>query len=207
MQTSLAYQGPLAGVRVLDLSSVIFGPMSSQVLADYGAEVIKIENPDGGDDTRAYEHAEIGGESAAFLSLNRNKRGIVLNLKSQAGKEVFRKLVAQSDVVLENYRPGVMDRLGLGYEELRKINRIIEKEYPDAKVVKLEQNYRSTVRILKAANAVISHNEKLFDKKLWSDLGHGDPVTVTVCHWRSPIHSGVSVGVCPLFPGGPSTIR
>ena len=114
-------KGQLSGMKVLDLSRVLAAPYCGMMLADLGAEVIKIERPGKGDDARS-NFPIVNGESAYYMNLNRNKRGIVLNLKSQAGKEVFRKLVAQSDVVLENYRPGVMDRLGLGYEELRKIN-------------------------------------------------------------------------------------
>ena len=127
----MEHKGLLSGMKVLDLSRVLAAPYCGMMLADLGAEVIKIERPGKGDDARS-NFPIVNGESAYYMNLNRNKRGIVLNLKSQAGKEVFRKLVAQSDVVLENYRPGVMDRLGLGYEELRKINRIIEREYPDA---------------------------------------------------------------------------
>ena len=117
----MEHKGLLSGMKVLDLSRVLAAPYCGMMLADLGAEVIKIERPGKGDDARS-NFPIVNGESAYYMNLNRNKRGIVLNLKSQAGKEVFRKLVAQSDVVLEIYRPGVMDRLGLGYEELRKIN-------------------------------------------------------------------------------------
>lgn len=110
----MEHKGLLSGMKVLDLSRVLAAPYCGMMLADLGAEVIKIERPGKGDDARS-NFPIVNGESAYYMNLNRNKRGIVLNLKSQAGKEVFRKLVAQSDVVLENYRPGVMDRLGLGY--------------------------------------------------------------------------------------------
>ena len=114
-------KGLLDGVKVLDLTRVLAGPYCGMMLADMGAEVIKIEMPGRGDDSR--RNAPIGnGESAYFVKLNRNKRGMTLNLKSEEGKEIFRGLVKQSDIVLENYRPGVMEKLGLGYEELRKIN-------------------------------------------------------------------------------------
>lgn len=113
--------GLLSGMKVLDLSRVLAAPYCGMMLADLGAEVIKIERPGKGDDARS-NFPIVNGESAYYMNLNRNKRGIVLNLKSETGKEIFRKLVAQSDVVLENYRPGVMERLGLGYEELKKIN-------------------------------------------------------------------------------------
>ena len=114
-------KGLLSGMKVLDLSRVLAAPYCGMMLADMGADVIKIERPGKGDDARS-NFPIVNGESAYYMNLNRNKRGMVLNLKSEAGKEIFRKLVAQSDVVLENYRPGVMDRLGLGYEELKKIN-------------------------------------------------------------------------------------
>ena len=100
----------LEGIRVIDLSHVIAGPTSSHYLALHGAEVIKIENPDGGDDSRHYEHAEIGGESAAFLSLNRNKRGIALDFTNPAALEVARELIAKADVVVENFSGGVMKK-------------------------------------------------------------------------------------------------
>ena len=97
----------LGGLLVVDFTRVVAGPACTQTLADFGAEVIKIENPEGGDDTRAYEHAEIGGESAAYLSLNRNKRGIALDLTNPAAREVARELIARADVVMENFSGGV----------------------------------------------------------------------------------------------------
>jgi CoA:oxalate CoA-transferase len=111
----------LQGVRVLDLTRVLAGPYAAMVLADLGADVIKIEQPDGGDDARGYGPF-LNGESVYFMSLNRNKKSLTLNLKKPAGKEVFLKLVQEADVVLENYRPGTMERLGLGYDELEKVN-------------------------------------------------------------------------------------
>ncbi len=114
-------KGLLDGVKVLDLTRVLAGPYCGMMLADMGAEVIKIEMPGRGDDSRRNAPI-VNGESAYFMNLNRNKRGMTLNLKSEEGKEIFRGLVKQSDIVLENYRPGVMEKLGLGYEELRKIN-------------------------------------------------------------------------------------
>ena len=113
---------PLDGVRVLDLSRILAGPFASMMLADYGAEVIKVENPDGGDDTRAWGPPFVNAESAYFLSANRNKKSITLNLKSPRAKEVMSRLVAKSDVLLENFRPGTLDKLGWGYEAIRKAN-------------------------------------------------------------------------------------
>jgi crotonobetainyl-CoA:carnitine CoA-transferase CaiB-like acyl-CoA transferase len=106
----------LDGLLVVDFTRVVAGPACTQTLADFGAEVIKIENPDGGDDTRAYEHAETGGESAAYISLNRNKRGIALDFAVPAARDVARELIAKADVVVENFSGGVMKKFGLDYE-------------------------------------------------------------------------------------------
>jgi crotonobetainyl-CoA:carnitine CoA-transferase CaiB-like acyl-CoA transferase len=113
--------GALHGLVVLDLSHVMAGPAAGRMLADMGADVIKVESPQG-DDSRRMVPPSINGESAAFMMMNRNKRGIVLDFKSQAGKEALRRLVAKVDVLIENYRPGTMQKLGLGYAELAKIN-------------------------------------------------------------------------------------
>ena len=112
----------LDGLLVVDFTRVVAGPACTQTLADFGAEVIKIENPDGGDDTRAYEHAEIGGESAAYLSLNRNKRGIALDLAVPEAREVARELIARADVVVENFSAGVMRKFGLDYASVAATN-------------------------------------------------------------------------------------
>jgi crotonobetainyl-CoA:carnitine CoA-transferase CaiB-like acyl-CoA transferase len=112
----------LDGVLVVDFTRVVAGPACTQTLADFGAEVIKIENPEGGDDTRAYEHAEIGGESAAYLSLNRNKRGIALDLANPAAREVARELIARADVVVENFSASVMEKFGLDYPSVAPTN-------------------------------------------------------------------------------------
>lgn len=111
----------LQNLTVLDLTRVVAGPYAGAILGDFGANVIKIEMPGKGDDARAYGPYE-NGESMYYANLNRNKRGITLNLKSEKGKEVFLKLVEKADILLENYRPGVMDKLGLGYDVLHEIN-------------------------------------------------------------------------------------
>ena len=105
----------LDGLLVVDFTRVVAGPACTQTLADFGAEVIKIENPDGGDDTRHYEHADLAGESAAFVSLNRNKRGIALDLANSLGCDVARELISRADVVVENFSSGVMKKYGLDY--------------------------------------------------------------------------------------------
>jgi crotonobetainyl-CoA:carnitine CoA-transferase CaiB-like acyl-CoA transferase len=112
----------LDGLLVVDFTRVVAGPACTQTLADFGAEVIKIENPDGGDDTRHYEHAEIGGESAAYLSLNRNKHGIALDLTKPEAREVARELIKKADVVVENFSGGVMKKFGLDYDSVAPSN-------------------------------------------------------------------------------------
>lgn len=115
-------KGPLVDVVILDLTRVVAGPFCTSWLGDMGARIIKIENPgDGGDHTRDSE-PKVNGVSAWYAALNRNKKPITLNLKSPEGKKLFLELVKKADVVTENFRPGVMDKLGLGYEDLRKVN-------------------------------------------------------------------------------------
>jgi len=109
---------PLQGIRVLDLSRVLSGPFCTTTLADLGAEVIKIERPEG-DDTRHFAPL-VNGESAYFLSVNRNKRSVVVDMKSDEGKATIWELIARSDVVVENFRPGALERLGFGWEELHR---------------------------------------------------------------------------------------
>lgn len=113
---------PLEDIKILDLSRVLAGPFCSMILGDFGAEVIKIENPDGGDDTRAWGPPFIEGESAYFLSVNRNKKSVTVNLKSEEGKKFIWDLVKSSDVLLENFRPGTLDKLGFSYEAVAKAN-------------------------------------------------------------------------------------
>lgn len=114
--------GPLAGMRVLDLSHVMAGPVCGLMLADMGADVVKVEKIEGGDDTRRMLPPDIDGEPAAFMMMNRNKRGIALDLKHPRGKEVLERLVTGADVLIENYRHDTMERLGLGYDRLSAIN-------------------------------------------------------------------------------------
>jgi len=116
-----SWAGPLAGVRVLDFTRVLAGPSASLALADLGAEVIKIEPPGSGDETRSFPPFR-EGESHYYIAINRGKKSIVIDLKSDAGVALARDLAARCDVVIENYRPGVMDRLGLGYETLAAAN-------------------------------------------------------------------------------------
>jgi len=113
-------RGPLAGVRVLDLSRVLAGPFCSMILADLGAEVIKIEEIGGGDQTRTIPPF-VNGQSHYFLAINRNKRSVALDARTREGRDILLKLARHCDVVLENFRPGVMDRLGLGYDKLKAI--------------------------------------------------------------------------------------
>lgn len=114
---------PLAGVRVLDVSQVMAGPYACMLLADMGADVIKVEPPDGGDQTRGAMGFKLkGNDSMGFLNMNRNKRSITLNLKSEAGRQVLFRMVKDADILVENYRPGVVKRLGIDYETLSAIN-------------------------------------------------------------------------------------
>lgn len=113
----------LTGIRVLDLSQVMSGPYCTMILADLGADVIKIENPDHGDQTRkSWGYSVIGEDSRAFLSLNRNKRSVSLDLKDEEGRREFLELARGADVVLENFRPGVAKRLGVDYESVKQVN-------------------------------------------------------------------------------------
>ncbi|MDB5931155.1 MAG: L-carnitine dehydratase/bile acid-inducible protein [Polaromonas sp.] len=114
---------PLAGMRVLDVSQVMAGPYACMLLADLGADVIKIEPPGGGDQTRGAMGFKMKGpDSMGFLNMNRNKRSVALNLKSDAGRSLLLRLAKDADILVENYRPGAMTRLGLGYEVLKEVN-------------------------------------------------------------------------------------
>ncbi|MFF7800423.1 CaiB/BaiF CoA transferase family protein [Streptomyces olivaceus] len=109
---------PLEGVTVLDFSRVLAAPMATQILAELGATVVKVERPGGGDETRGFEPRLPHGESAYFFAFNRGKRSVALDLKDPRGRDVARRLAARADVVVENFLPGAMDRLGLGYDDL-----------------------------------------------------------------------------------------
>lgn len=113
--------GPLSGCRIIELAHIMAGPVAGLMLADMGADVIKVEKLDG-DDSRRFIPPTVKGESAAFMMMNRNKRGIVLDLKSEGGRSVLKRLVSNADVLIENYRLGTMEKLGLGYEVLSGIN-------------------------------------------------------------------------------------
>ncbi|MER7499376.1 CoA transferase [Nonomuraea pusilla] len=114
--------GALSGLLVADFSRVLAGPYATMLLADLGAEVVKVERPGAGDDTRAWGPPYAGGEATYFLAVNRNKRSIALDLRDPAGLETARALAARADVLVENFRPGTMDRLGLGHDALRPLN-------------------------------------------------------------------------------------
>ena len=116
------HAGPLDGMRVLELAQIMAGPTCGMLLADMGADVVKVEKLPGGDDVRGYREPRIKGESAPFMMLNRNKRGIALDLKRAEGREVLLRMVAKADVVTENFRKGTLERLGLGYDTLSKVN-------------------------------------------------------------------------------------
>src|SRR5262249_58049248 len=112
----------LSGMRVLELAHIMSGPTTGMLLADLGADVIKVERVPDGDDTRRFTPPQVNGEASAFMMMNRNKRGIAIDLKVPGGRQALRRMVDRCDVVIENYRTGTMERLGLGYETLRKTN-------------------------------------------------------------------------------------
>src|SRR6266542_6002548 len=111
---------PLDGIRVIDLTRILAGPYCTQALADAGADVVKIEEPGKGDDTRGWGPPFVAGESPYFLAVTRGKRGITLNLKDPRGREVLWRLLERADVLVENFRPGTLDRLGFSYDEARR---------------------------------------------------------------------------------------
>lgn len=113
---------PLKDIKVLDLTRILAGPYCTMMLGDMGAEIIKVENPKNGDDTRGWGPPFLNGVSTYFISVNRNKKSITLNLKENEGKEILRKLIKECDVMVENFRPGTLDRLGFPWAEIQKIN-------------------------------------------------------------------------------------
>src|SRR5580658_9934525 len=115
-------RGPLEGLKVIDLSHIMAGPACSMLLADMGADVIKVEKIPGGEDARRMVPPTVGDESAAFLIMNRNKRGIALNLKTEAGRDALSRLLKDADVLIENYRRGMMEKMGFGYDALHALN-------------------------------------------------------------------------------------
>lgn len=122
MKTPAGHPGPLAGMRVIDLSQIMAGPTCSSMLADMGADVIKVEKLPGGDDSRAYREPRVNGVSAPFMIMNRNKRGMALNLKLPQGRAILLRMLEDADVLLENFRGGTLEKLGLGYEVLSGAN-------------------------------------------------------------------------------------
>jgi crotonobetainyl-CoA:carnitine CoA-transferase CaiB-like acyl-CoA transferase len=122
MKAATDHPGPLAGLRVLELAQIMAGPTCGMMLADMGADVIKVEKLPGGDDARGYREPRVNGVSAPFMVLNRNKRGIALNLKTDEGRAILLRMVKDADVLTENYRRGTLEKLGLGYDVLSKVN-------------------------------------------------------------------------------------
>ena len=116
------HTGPLAGMRVLELAQIMAGPTCGMMLADMGADVVKVEKLPGGDDARAYREPRVNGVSAPFMILNRNKRGIALNLKTEQGRQILLRMVKDADVLTENYRRGTLEKLALGYDVLSAVN-------------------------------------------------------------------------------------
>ena len=121
-QPRTAHPGPLAGMRVLELAQIMAGPTCGMMLADLGADVVKVEKLPGGDDARGYEEPRINGVSAPFLIMNRNKRGVALDLKHPRGRDVLLRLVRTADVLTENYRRGTLEKFGVGYHALAEVN-------------------------------------------------------------------------------------
>lgn len=164
---------PLNGIKVLDLTRVLAGPYASMILGDLGAEIIKIENPSGGDDARGFGPF-VNGESIYFISINRNKKSLTLNLKTDEGKEIFLQMVKDADIVLENYRPGTMEKLGLGYEELERIN----------------------PKIIYAASSGFGHTGPYSEKAAYDLIvqGMGGIMSLTGSPGGAPTRVGASIG-------------
>ncbi len=165
--------GPLSGIVVIDLSRVLAGPFASMILADLGARVIKVESPGNGDDSRSYPPMK-NGVSAYFASVNRGKESICLNLKDESDKEILHKLLAKADVIVENFRPGVMERLGFGWEDLHA-------KYP---------------RLIYAAASGFGHTGP-YSKRAAYDMvvqAMGGIMSITGCGDGEPVRVGTSLG-------------
>ena len=164
---------PLQGVRVLDLTRVLAGPFCTMLLQDLGAEVLKIEMPGTGDDSRSFGPF-LEERSLYFMSINRGKRSMTLNLKTEAGREVLRKLVLDSDVLVENFRPGVMEKLGLGWETLREIN----------------------PSLIYAASSGYGHTGPDSNKPAYDILAQAEGGVMSVTGWPggAPVRVGCSIG-------------
>lgn len=164
---------PLAGVRVLDLTRVLAGPYATMMLADLGAEVLKVELPGIGDDSRSFGPFK-NGRSLYFMSINRGKRSMTLNLKTDEGKEILRRLVAEHDILVENFRPGVMEKLGLGWEELHQIN----------------------PRLIYAASSGYGHSGPDSQKPAYDILAQAEGGLMSVTGWpgQPPTRVGCSIG-------------
>ncbi|TVQ27588.1 MAG: CoA transferase [Spirochaetaceae bacterium] len=164
---------PLEGIKVLDMTRVLAGPFCTMLLQDLGAEVLKIEMPGTGDDSRHFGPFK-EGRSLYFLSINRGKRSMTLNLKSDAAKDVFRKLVAESDVLVENFRPGVMEKLGLGWEALHALN----------------------PRLIYAASSGYGHTGPDSQKPAYDILAQAEGGLMSVTGWPGgpPTRVGCSIG-------------
>ncbi len=164
---------PLAGVKVLDMTRVLAGPYTTMVLADLGAEVLKVEMPGIGDDSRHFGPFK-NGRSLYFVSINRGKKSMTLNLKTDQGKEILRKLVVEYDLLVENFRPGVMEKLGLGYDELKKIN----------------------PRLIYAASSGYGHSGPESTKPAYDILAQAEGGLMSVTGWPggAPTRVGCSIG-------------
>jgi len=164
---------PLEGIKVLDLTRVLAGPFCTMLLQDLGAEVTKVEMPGTGDDSRHFGPFK-EGRSLYFVSINRGKRSMTLNLKSEGGREVFRRLVAESDVLVENFRPGVMEKLGLGWEALHELN----------------------PRLVYAASSGYGHTGPDSQKPAYDILAQAEGGVMSVTGWPggAPVRVGCSIG-------------
>ena len=164
---------PLSGIKVLDMTRVLAGPFCTMLMQDLGAEVIKVEIPEKGDDSRHFGPFK-EGRSLYFMSINRGKRSMTLNLKTDEGKEVLRKLVRESDVLVENFRPGVMEKLGLGWEALHEIN----------------------PRLIYAASSGYGHTGPDSQKPAYDILAQAEGGIMSVTGWpgQDPVRVGASLG-------------